>query len=1321
MIRSTVCIALLLILFSSLSSQTVEIDTLLNSGIKDNRINFAFANVDHATSNAYGSKSELVSDVEKLLEHFDPMSPKAKSGFSHYRNFFNVYSVWFPEPFVFEPIPSYYQASQGVIDSLFLPWADDEHGWVTMMYSLKGGGGGGAGRRDDLRRGDALIWGLEWETCLHEFNHTMTGVGDEYTASGEWSNFVCGESANQTPALSIEEVPWRNWIEDGTPIPTPYEEEYFDKIGAFEGTIAGYFGCQRPTAQSCYMGAGGFGEGFGQDMCSVCLQRFVCRTYKFVDAIEDKEPAQKFFNINSNESISFSVNTIKPIPNTQEYIWYLNGKMIASGVENVDIEFSDCASYEVTFELLDNTDFVRYDKKYDYLYPEPRQSHTWFINNIDVEDSDLEATPFATNADCSGENNGKIELSISGGQPPYIFIIDENEYAESTIENLAPGDYEISVVDANGCGAISQVSIAQDPVFDYSLVTIIQDGVWKIYPVFDENTDISNLSYKWSNARTEREIYAATKEKYTLEITTLTGCVILKSIEIFETPCENLEVETDSKQPTFDKDGAIYLDINYGVEPYSIRWFSSSPIDQTIDNPNAVFASGEHPIHLASFLFDDIVEYNIDFWAEGFNGNSYAGYDFGELETIDFYSLTSNVDVKGRDAKTWLLQGSNDNAIWEDLDSRNNIDFEDRLMKKEFFLDQEYTYRYYRIFVTENHGDGWIAIQEMELGRIVGGFEIKEEKDNPSLVNVNQGVYSYLVTDANGNREIGEVSLKNSLLETSVNIEIEQGDPETVRVLNPDTAMDYYWFGDAETKVLLHIGNDFQPLSAGNYYVKAVDNSVQSFISPTKGFAVTMAELPEVIVDNQIFTINNPNPDAEYFWYDGPVGGIPLATGTTFSASEKGDYFVSMRLMNSSIDEVAPETLDGIVLWADAADLDGDNTPDGTLPNSSAYKWQFRVNEGWPNGSWHAYRSNYANGLGIVEFATIWLQGVESTTTACRTIVLAYEENGFSREGSAPFIGLTNYIGRSEGQDRLFAADINSEAENGRVLVNGFEVDPAATYNSYELKTMSMTLDQTVNMRLDYTDPHWEGKLGELIIFDRVLEEDELIGLHAHLRSKWISTADLDSPRAKVAWSDDPVSFDIAEEIILCEGENYLGLYDVGTYVREMKTKEGNDSTVTTVITRPSSPVILFDGTSLVSSIDAVSYQWYFQGELIPEATDEAFVPEEEGSYVLVVFDENDCELTSDSYQYIISGTKSIGLEDLDIYPNPATEIINIEKTNTAKYTYEISNTIGQIVLSGSIESEVSAIDISRFEGGIYTLTISDNSNSVNKRFFVVN
>ena len=65
---------LLLVAFSlclGLNSQDLEIDTLLNNGIKDNRINFAFANVNHATANAYTEKSDFISDLADILARFD--------------------------------------------------------------------------------------------------------------------------------------------------------------------------------------------------------------------------------------------------------------------------------------------------------------------------------------------------------------------------------------------------------------------------------------------------------------------------------------------------------------------------------------------------------------------------------------------------------------------------------------------------------------------------------------------------------------------------------------------------------------------------------------------------------------------------------------------------------------------------------------------------------------------------------------------------------------------------------------------------------------------------------------------------------------------------------------------------------------------------------------------------------------------------------------------------------------------------------------------------------------------------------------------------
>ena len=46
--------------------ETLEIDTLMNNGSKDNRINFAFANMTHAEVAPYASKEELRNDIEDI-------------------------------------------------------------------------------------------------------------------------------------------------------------------------------------------------------------------------------------------------------------------------------------------------------------------------------------------------------------------------------------------------------------------------------------------------------------------------------------------------------------------------------------------------------------------------------------------------------------------------------------------------------------------------------------------------------------------------------------------------------------------------------------------------------------------------------------------------------------------------------------------------------------------------------------------------------------------------------------------------------------------------------------------------------------------------------------------------------------------------------------------------------------------------------------------------------------------------------------------------------------------------------------------------------
>jgi|GEM_PF-5425966 len=74
-------------------------------------------------------------------------------------------------------------------------------------------------------------------------------------------------------------------------------------------------------------------------------------------------------------------------------------------------------------------------------------------------------TEIQTQDACAGENNGSLHLSITGGIPPYACYLNGALQSEiDSIGNLAPGLYEVSIMDSNGCERIENIELFAIPV-----------------------------------------------------------------------------------------------------------------------------------------------------------------------------------------------------------------------------------------------------------------------------------------------------------------------------------------------------------------------------------------------------------------------------------------------------------------------------------------------------------------------------------------------------------------------------------------------------------------------------------------------------------------------------------------------------------------------------------------------------------------------------------------------------------------------------------------------------------------------------------------
>lgn len=98
---------------------------------------------------------------------------------------------------------------------------------------------------------------------------------------------------------------------------------------------------------------------------------------------------------------------------------------------------------------------------------------------------------------CFGENNGAVRLTASGGTPGFTYSVDGTSFqTDSLLSNLSAGDFNLVIMDAEGCTDTVQASISQPAEF------IIDAGNGALIDLgFDTTlTAVSNYSpvtYSW--------------------------------------------------------------------------------------------------------------------------------------------------------------------------------------------------------------------------------------------------------------------------------------------------------------------------------------------------------------------------------------------------------------------------------------------------------------------------------------------------------------------------------------------------------------------------------------------------------------------------------------------------------------------------------------------------------------------------------------------------------------------------------------------------------------------------------------------------------
>lgn len=195
---------------------------------------------------------------------------------------------------------------------------------------------------------------------------------------------------------------------------------------------------------------------------------------------------------------------------------------------------------------------------------------------INQPSSPLNVTLNTQNISCYGIQNGNITANASGGTPPYQYLWMPGGSTSQTINNLATGNYFVTVTDANGCSQIQSASISQPGGINLNISTSqsncgMNNGQASVSP----SGGTPPYTYLWSPGNyTTATIAAITSGIYHVTVTDAMGCssVGIASVNDVSGPQVNI---SNSQPPSCfgSHDGWISVTVTGGQAPYLYAWY----------------------------------------------------------------------------------------------------------------------------------------------------------------------------------------------------------------------------------------------------------------------------------------------------------------------------------------------------------------------------------------------------------------------------------------------------------------------------------------------------------------------------------------------------------------------------------------------------------------------------------------------------------------------------------------------------------------------------------------------------------------------------
>lgn len=307
-----------------LPAQHFDVDTLNYHGSADRLINLVIMGDGYTAL----EQKKFLTDADQFIDYLFGQIP-----FQNYKNYFNIYAIKVisaesgtkhpntasdcsnASPLVPVSNPDTYFGCtfdvqgihrlmyptniQNVYSVLAASFPNSDQVIIIANNPYYGGGGG--------QFAATTTHPYAAEVITHEMGHSFAGLEDEYESGIDF------EAPNQTGISDPDSVRWKNWVG-------------LNDINVYQKGSTPWY---RPH-QNCKM------RFLNRAFCSVCTEAIIERIHTLTDPVLAFSPAESVIDA-TDSLLHFSLDLIKPDPNTLSTQWSLDDSLILRNVDTAQI------------------------------------------------------------------------------------------------------------------------------------------------------------------------------------------------------------------------------------------------------------------------------------------------------------------------------------------------------------------------------------------------------------------------------------------------------------------------------------------------------------------------------------------------------------------------------------------------------------------------------------------------------------------------------------------------------------------------------------------------------------------------------------------------------------------------------------------------------------------------------------------------------------------------------------------------------------------------------------------------------------------------